>query len=392
VRKQESRRTVPGWRRIAGLGAVAAALMSLPAPAGAADGNLRVTAWGRTPAGQNIERVSVENALGMRASWIDYAATITSIEVPDRRGERRNILLSLPDLPAYLTTRQRHAAVIGRYAGRINNARYTLDGRTVQLQPNARGINIHGGAEGFDRRIWRRDDFNESESLGSVFHLISPDGDQHFPGRLDVSVTYRLARHANVLTIEYAASTDAPTVVNLTNHGYFNLAGAGTAGLAGHRFQIAADRYLPTDARRVPTGEIRPVADTPLDFRTAVGIADRLATPGTLLGDPPGFDHSLLFANWRGALAEVADIVELNSGRRMKISTTEPSVQFYSANGMNGSEIGSEGRAYQRHDGFAFETQHLPDSPNRPEFPTTALFPGQTYRSQTQFAFSVLPE
>jgi aldose 1-epimerase len=354
----------------------------------------QVESWGSTRDGHPVQRVTFENDRGMRFSAIDYGATIVALEVPDREGALSNIVLSLPDLAAYEKNQRRYAAVMGRYAGRIANARFTLDGNEVELTPNARGVALHGDPDGYDRRLWRREDFADTESIGAVFHLRSPDGDQHFPGTLDVSVTYRLQRKRNEFSIEYGARTDAPTVLNLTNHAYLNLAGAGVSGMATHRFQIMADRYAQTDAKRVPTGVLATVTGTPLDFRQPSGLYSRLASTAVndvaILGNPAGYDHSLVFARSSKYPAMVAVIEESRSGRRMEIHTTEPSVQFNSGNGFDGSEIGSEGRAYGRHDGFAFEPQHLPDSPNHAHFPSTALRPGEFFYSQTRFQFSTI--
>ncbi|MES2152353.1 MAG: aldose epimerase family protein [Pseudomonadota bacterium] len=365
------------------LRALAACLLCASASAGAA---IQAQDWGHTRAGQAVGRVTLENLRGMRVSYIDYGATLTAIEVADRHGQRRNVVLSLPTLADYEATGRRYGAIMGRYAGRIGNARFMQDGRPVELVPNAKGTALHGDPDGFDRRVWQRRDFADADSLGSVYRLTSPDGDQHFPGRVEISVTYRLLRKHNEFRIEYAASSDAPTVINLTNHAYFNLAGAGSGGLATHRFTIHAARFAETDAKRVPTGVLLPVAGTPLDLRRAAAVMPRLRA-SALLGDPPGFDHSLLFSKKDGALALVAEIVETGSGRRLRVASTEPSVQFNSGNGFDGSEIGSEGVGYRRHDGFAFETQHLPDSPNHPNFPTTRLAPGQQFRSTTSYRF-----
>ncbi|MYM68916.1 galactose-1-epimerase [Pseudoduganella sp. FT55W] len=355
-------------------------LSALLAAAASAHAGIRVEAYGVTQAGQPVEKVVLENERGMRLAYIDYGATLVQAEVADRRGQRRNVILSLPDLPAFERTRGRYGAIIGRYAGRIANARYTLDGKTVQLVPNARGAAIHGDPDPYDKRVWQRQDFADKESIGSIYRLHSPDGDQKFPGALDVTVTYRLLRKRDEFRIEYEAKTSAPTVLNLTNHAYFNLAGAAANTLQGHRFQIAADRYLETDAVRVPTGAILNVAGTPFDFRRAASVHERLPSVSG------GYDHSLLFAKPVGAYAHVA--VVQGGGIRMAVATSEPSVQVYTVNGFDGKETGSEGVAYQRYGAFAFETQHLPDSPNHANFPTTALYPGQVFRSQTSFHFT----
>ena len=348
----------------------------------------QVQDWGRTRGGVAVQKVALRNALGMQVDYVDFGATLTAIVVPDRRGRRRNVVLSLPTLAAYETNHHRYGAEIGRYAGRIGAARFSLDGQEVQLQANAKGVYLHADPDGYDKRVWRRRDFSEAASLGSVYEMDSPAGDQQFPGRLRLLVTYRLMRQRNEFRIEYTATTDAPTVVNPTNHVFFNLAGAGVHGLARHDFRIAADRYAVTDALRIPTGELAPVHHTVLDFSHPASVAARIAAGDALLGQPAGFDHSLVFAHWDGRLRPVLRVVEQGSGRRLEISSTEPSAQFNSGNGFDGDEVGSEGIAYQRHDGFAFETQHLPDSPNHADFPSTRLAPGQIFRSVTAYRFS----
>jgi aldose 1-epimerase len=357
---------------------------------------IRVEPFGVTASGKAVEKVVLENDRGMRLAYIDYGATLVAADVADRHGKRANVLLSLPDLAAYERTQGRYAAIVGRYAGRIGGARYTLEGKTVKLPANSRGTAIHGDPDPYDKRVWNRQDFVDAESVGSVYRLHSPDGDQGFAGALDISVTYRLLRKRDEFQIEYKVVSDAPAVLNLTNHGYFNLAGAasGVAGMATHSFQIDADRYAETDGIRVPTGVLTSVAGTPLDFRRPASVSERLrATAGTVLaplqpGGLAGYDHSLLFSKPVGAYARVAVIKDSLSGRRMEVFTSEPSAQLYTSNGMNGKEIGNEGVAYQRYGSFAFETQHLPDSPNQPRFPTTALYPGQTFQSKTSFRFS----
>ena len=349
---------------------------------GGASAGIAVQPFGSAADGTPVERVTLENERGMRLAFIDYGATLVAAEVPDRKGVRRNVILNLPDLPAYQRTQRRFAAVMGRYAGRIGGARFTLDGRTVELVANAKGVALHGDPDGYDRRVWRRRDFADAVSIGSVYSIVSPDGDQRFPGRVEVSVTYRLLRKTNEFRIEYAASTDAPTVINLTNHAYFNLAGEGARGMASHLFTIRAGRYAETDAKRIPNGVLASVDGTALDFRRPAGMMAGLAAPSALLGDPPGFDHSLVFDKPDGAFDLVAVIDETTSGRRMEIRTTEPALQLNGGGGFDGSENG-----YQRNDGFAFETQHLPDSPNHPNFPSTALYPGKPFTSVTSYRF-----
>lgn len=363
-------------------------LVSAAGAEAARPGVPQVQDWGRTRAGVAVQKVALRNASGMRVEYVDYGATLTAIVVPDRDGVRRNVVLSLPTLAACEANHHRYGAEIGRYAGRIGAARFPLDGREVRLQANAKGVYLHADPDGYDKRVWRRRDFAQADSLGSVYEMDSPDGDQHFPGRLHLFVTYRLMRQRDEFRIEYRATADAPTVLNPTNHVFFNLAGAGSHGLAQHRFRIAADRYAVTDALRIPTGELAPVQGTVLDFTHPASVTDRLAAGDTLLGRPAGFDHSLVFAHGDGHLRPVLRVDDLASGRCLEVSSTEPSAQFNSGNGFDGDEVGSEGIAYQRHDGFAFETQHLPDSPNHAAFPGTRLAPGQVFRSVTAYRFS----
>ncbi|MBI1770956.1 MAG: galactose mutarotase [Burkholderiales bacterium] len=344
------------------------------------------TDWGKTTSGETVQEHCLQNDIGMRVCYIDYGATITTIEVPGRDGKLANIVLNLPNLPAYLKTRHRHAAIMGRYAGRIGKAEFTLNGQTYLLPANDKGVALHGDPQGFDKRVWSRQDFDESDSQGSHFNLLSPDGDQGFPGELQVAVTYRLYKARNEFNIEYQLRSDKATVVNLTNHAYFNLAGAGSRGLGTHQFQIHADRYTETDNKRIPTGRILSVDGTALDLRKLTSITGHLERGDAVLGQPSGYDHSLLFTNWDKSLQAVARITETISGRQMDVYTTEPSVQFNSGNGFDGSEAA----AYQRHDGFAFETQHLPDSPNHIHFPSTVLNPGEVRTSITSLRFSVM--
>jgi aldose 1-epimerase len=351
---------------------------------------IRVEPFGVGADGRPVEKVVLENQRGMRLAYIDRGATLIAADVADRDGRRRNVILALPDLAAYEASKRQYAGIIGRYAGRIGGARYTLDGNTVQLIPYrySPAFTLHGGPDGYETRLWRRQDFADAESIGSIYRLRSPAGDQNFPGALEISVTYRLLRKRDEFQIEYGVTTDAPTVVNLTNHAYFNLAGAAANDLSTHRFRIDADRYAETDGNRVPTGVLASVAGTPLDFRRPASIAERLRAPLAPMLAPSGYDHALVFSKAPGAYARVALIEERASGRRMEVRTTEPAVVLYSAGGFDGREIGAEGVGYQRHGSFAFETQHLPDSPNHPAFPGTALYPGQRLHSLTSFRFS----
>jgi aldose 1-epimerase len=361
-------------------------LAALLLAASSASAGIAVQPFGHTRAGQPVEQVRLENDKGMAFSSISYGAIITGITLPGHYGKRSNIILSLPDVAAYENSTRRFGGVMGRYAGRIGNARFSLQGKVIELVPNAKGTALHGDPDGYDKRVWQGREFADAGSLGVIYRLVSPDGDQKFPGRVEIEVTYRLLRKRNELQVDYRATSDAPTVINLTNHAYFNLAGASFGKLDTHRFQIMAARYAHTDAKKVPVGQLLPVADTALDFRQAARLMPRLH-PSALLGEPPGVDHSLVFADNTRVLTLVARIEETTTGRKMEVRTTEPSAQFNSGSGFDGSTMGADGLAYPRHAGFAFETQHLSDSPNHPEFPTTELLPGQVFRSRTTFRF-----
>jgi aldose 1-epimerase len=383
------RRRAGTWRRTLCLllsATVGSALLLLWLPASAQT----ASRWGRH-AGRAVDLIRLRNRRGMTVVLSDYGAMIDAIEVPDRAGRLADVVLGFRSLETYEATPQRYGGVIGRYAGRIDHARFVLDHRTFHLTPGRNGVTLHGGPIGYDRRVWAHRLLSGPEGLGVGFQLVSPAGDQHFPGRLDVSVTYWLARERNALTILYAARSDAPTVVNLTNHVFFNLAGAGVRGLAGERFRIMADRYVEVDARKIPDGQLPSVVGTPFDFLRPHGIEARLRSGNPLLGAPPGYDVTLVFSHWTGALAHVASIWDTGSGRRLDVYTSEPAVQFNTGTGFDGRSIGREGRAYVSGDGFSLETEHLPDSPNRPAFPSTVVRPGKPYRSETRLQFSIGP-
>jgi aldose 1-epimerase len=347
---------------------------------------------GQTPSGERVQKTSLINELGMKIEYIDYACTITSIEVADSRGRAQNIVLNLPDLSSYLKTQRRYAAVIGRYAGRIAAGRYELNGRVYQLPINPNGAALHGDPNGFDKRVWHREDFESPQSLGSTFTLMSPDGDQGHPGNVLVHVTYELMKRANELRITYQATSDQPTVMTLTNHAFMNLAGAGSRGLGTHLFQVLADEYVQVNAKKLPSGRLLPVKGTPLDLNQPTDITPHLSQPSEMLGNPPGYDHTLALRQHEGQLQVAAVVHETTSGRTLTLKTTEPAIQFNTGNGFNQEEVGGEGVAYAMYDGFAMETFHYPDSPNHPEFPSTTVSPEKPYYSQTIYTFSASPD
>lgn len=331
---------------------------------------------------------TLANASGMTVRFLDYGGIVTSVEVPDRAGRRANVVLGYASPRTYVETGNGSGfgALIGRYAGRIATARFALDGREVRLVANNGSSALHGGPNGLDKVTWSVAPFREGAVTGARLTHVSPDGSQGFPGRLSLTVTYRLFPD-NSFRIDYRATTTRPTVVNLTNHSYFNLAGEGSGDVLRHRMQVNAGRYVEIDAGGVPTGRLAPVAGTPFDFRRGAAIGDRLDETSPLLRDQRGFDHGWML-DGRG-LRTAATLADPASGRTLSVETTEPSVQIYTANHQAGDTVGPSGRAYPRFAGVALETQHPADAPNRPGFPSTVLRPGQVFTSTTIWRFGV---
>jgi aldose 1-epimerase len=356
---------------------------------GGGDARIRREPFGEA-GGQAVERWTLDGGGGLRVAVLSLGAILHAVEVPDRTGRVANVCLGFPDPAGYLLPTSPFFGVIaGRYANRIGHGRFELDGRVVQLAVNDGGHHLHGGHEGFDKRHWQTEDASDGAGPALRLRLHSPDGDQGYPGALQVEVVYAL-RPGRRLEVSYRATTDAPTIVNLTQHAYWNLAGEGSGDVYGHRLRVNASRYTPVAAGSIPTGELAPVAGTPFDFREPRPIGERIRDnhPQLVLG--MGYDHNLVFDRPEpddGALLPVIRVEEPTTGRTLEIATTEPGVQFYSGNFLDGTTLGSGGGLYRQGDGFCLETQHFPDSPNQPHFPSTVLRPGETYRSQTTFAF-----
>jgi aldose 1-epimerase len=357
-------------------------------PSGLMAASTETEPFGVTSRGQNVTRIILTNDQGMRVALINYGATLTAIDVPDRGGNIANVVLSLPDMPAYERTQRRWGGIIGRYAGRIGQARFELDAKRYNLEPGRNGVTLHGGSNGYDKRVWAYRTSRRIDSVAATFTLLSPDGDQGFPGAVRLEVTYRLMRNTNQLRLTYRATTTAPTVVNFTNHAFFNLAGAGTGVISGHELTILADHFAPTNDIKIPTGQLLPVAQTPLDFRTPMTIGRAMDLNNPLLAPSKGFDHSYSFLAATGRMRPIARLKHPASGRIMEIETTQPGLQFNSGNAFDSTETGSEGVAYPVYSGLALETQHLPDSPNQPNFPSTRINPNNAFRAETVFLFS----
>jgi aldose 1-epimerase len=351
----------------------------------AAEGKLAVTAkpFGQTPAGQDVKIYELTNDHGLRARVMEYGAILVSLEVPNRDGKLVDIALGFDDLAPYTRGHPGFGSSIGRYANRIAGARFTLDGVEYKLTANSGRNHIHGGGDKrFDKVLWQGEPVQGDGGVGARFRHLSKDGEEGFPGNLACSITYIL-NNDNELQIRYEATTDKPTIVNLTNHSYFNLAGAGNGDVLGHELTINASLYTPADKDLIPTGEIHTVKGTPLDFTEPHTIGARIAE----LTQTRGYDHNYVLAGSPGSTHPVATVYEPTGGVVMEVRTTEPGVQLYTANGMRGIQ-GKAGKVYGNHYGFCLETQHFPDSPNKLHFPSTVLRPGQTFQSTTIFKFS----
>lgn len=344
--------------------------------------------FGILPNGSQVDLYTLRNSQGMKVDIMNYGGTIVRWTAPDKDGNYDDITLGMDSLQGYLDGVPFFGALVGRYGNRIANGKFTLDGETYELATN-NGVNsLHGGLKGFDKALWKADVMNEAESK-LVLTYLSKDGEEGYPGNLNVIVTYEL-RDDNSLSINYEATTDKKTVVNLTNHAYFNLAGLGSS-ILDHEVMLAADTYLPVDKGLIPIGEMMSVENSPMDFTDFHSIGERIDdTTYTQIVLGGGYDHCWVFKDQSESLKKLAEVREASSGRSMEVFTTEPGVQFYTGNFLNGSVIGKNGISYGKRSGFCLETQHFPDSPNQSQFPSTVLEPGDTYKSTTVYKFGIL--
>jgi aldose 1-epimerase len=315
----------------------------------------------------------------------EYGATVVAVETPDREGKLANITLSFPTLDGYLERHPYFGSTVGRYCNRIAKGKFKIGDEEYTLATNNGPNHLHGGKVGFDAVVWKAEEVKTDDAVGLKFNYTSAEGEEGYPGKLDVAVTYLLT-NADELRIDYEANTDKPTVVNLTNHNYWNLGGAGSGKIVDHVLEIAADKYLPIDDTAIPTGELATVENTPFDFRSAHPIGDQNDELKKEPHTTKGYDHCFVLRSQSGELAMAAKVTDPKSGRTMEIHTTEPGIQLYCGNFLDGSE--SNG-GFQQHEAFCLETQRYPDSPNKPEFPTSLLKPGETYKSTTVHKFSV---
>ncbi|WP_409472341.1 aldose epimerase family protein [Streptomyces sp. HC307] len=377
-----NRRTV-----IAGAAAAGIAATTLGGTAHATGGRTPVKSlFGKLADGTKVYSWSLENG-GTRLKVLSYGGIVQSLEIPDRRGRYTNVSLGFDNIEDYVSSSPYFGALIGRYGNRIAKGKFTLDGKAYQLSVNDGDNSLHGGAQGFDKRVWDIEPFTKGSDVGLYLYHTSVDGEMGYPGTLKSKVTYTLTRHGD-WRIDYEATTDKATVVNLTSHVYWNLAGESSGTIYDHELSIAAARYTPVDSGLIPTGELAKVAGTPFDFRRTktVGEDIRVAHQQLLYGK--GLDHNWVLDKGITARPEhIATLRDPSSGRTLKIATTEPGLQFYSGNFLDGSLVGTGGTVYRQGDGLCLETQHYPDSPNHPSFPSTVLRPGQTYRSTTIHSF-----
>ncbi len=343
--------------------------------------------FGALPGGRHVDLFLLTNGNGMRASITSYGGIVTSLTAPDRDGRFSDVVLGFDNLDSYLEGHPYFSAIIGRYGNRIAKGTFKLDGQTYTLARNNNGNHLHGGVTGFDKALWSaKPEFHPDGPRLQLTH-VSADGEEGYPGRLDVTVDYTLT-HDNELRIDYRATTDKPTHVNLTNHSYFNLAGTGGGDILNHEVMINADRFTPVVEGLIPTGEIRGVAGTPMDFRNPMAVSARIGNDDEQLHLGNGYDHNWVLNFDDSGLPLAARVTDPTNGRVMEVLTSEPGVQFYTANFLDGSITGRGGTVYGRRCALCLETQHFPDSPNRQEFPTTVLRPGEVYETTTIYRFS----
>lgn len=340
------------------------------------------TSFGKTTDGAEVSLFTCTNRHGLEIQLTDYGAIVVAVKTPDREGRLENITLGFPNLEGYLQRHPYFGATVGRYANRIAQGKFTLDGKQYTLAANNNENHLHGGVAGFDKRMWQAEPVKQEDRVGVRFQRRSPDGEEGYPGNLDATVTYTLTND-NELIADYTAVTDQATPVNLTNHAYWNLAGGAEGTILDHQLMLAADKYLPVDAGLIPTGELADVSGTPFDFRKPTAIGARIQQ---IKSDPVGYDHCYVLRNQSGSLALAARVTDGKSGRVLEIHTTQPGIQFYSGNFLNGEPANG---GYPQYTGLCLETQHFPDSPNQPRFPSTILKPGQAYRQTTVHKFLV---
>ncbi|HEY3287482.1 MAG TPA: aldose epimerase family protein [Gemmatimonadaceae bacterium] len=342
--------------------------------------------FGTAPGGEAVDLITLTNAHGVELRAMTYGAIIVSLRVPDRTGQLGDVVLGYDSLAGYVKSSPYFGAVVGRYGNRIAKGKFALDGKTYTLAVNNGPNALHGGLKGFDKVVWSADTVRSAHGVGIKFRYLSKDGEEGYPGNLDATVTYTLTDN-NEVEIGYEATTDKATPVNLTQHSYFNLAGKGD--ILAHVLTLNADRFTPVDSTLIPTGELAPVAGTPFDFTAPHAIGERIGADHQQLKYGGGYDHNFVLSRSDTGLTLAAVLKEPSTGRTLEVRTTEPGVQFYSGNFLDGTLTGKGGVVYQHRTGMCLETQHFPDSPNQKTFPSTILRPGETFRSKTVWTFRV---
>jgi aldose 1-epimerase len=349
--------------------------------------NLKKESFGKTADGEEVELYTLSNANGIETGVTTYGGIVVSLKVPDRDGKLADVVLGFETLDGYLKGHPFFGALVGRYGNRIGKAKFSLNGKEYKLAVNNGENALHGGTKGFDKVVWKARPVTVKDGVALELSYLSKDGEEGYPGNLSVTVVYTLT-NSDELKIDYSATTDQDTIVNLTNHSYFNLAGQGNGDILGHQIQINADRFTPVDSGLIPTGELRSVKATPLDFTQPTAIGARIGQDDEQLQLGKGYDHNFVLNGNAGTLRPAAKVVEPTTGRVLEVLTTEPGVQFYTANFLDGSLKGKGGKVYGQRSGFCLETQHFPDSPNKPDFPSTVLKKGGRYQTTTVFKFS----
>ena len=347
---------------------------------------IKKQAFGTVPEGR-VDLYTMTNSRGMEVRAMNYGGIIVSLRVPDKKGVLADVVLGFDTLDAYLNNKPYFGAIIGRYANRIANGKFTLNGAGYRLARNNGMNSLHGGLKGFDKVLWRGEQFENNQGIGVVFTYTSKNGEEGYPGNLKAKVTYTLTDQSE-LQIEYQATTDEATPVNLTNHSYFNLASEGNGDILKHNLILNADRFTPVDSTLIPARQLRSVAGTPFDFTKPTAIGARIDTNNEQLAIAHGYDHNFVLSRKGSGLELAGRVHEPQTGRALEVYTTEPGVQFYTGNFLDGTITGKHGHAYNKHAGLCLETQHFPDSPNHSNFPWTILKPEQTYNSRTVYKFS----
>jgi aldose 1-epimerase len=350
--------------------------------------NINKESFGKTADGENVDVFTLTNNLGMQAKITNYGAIVVSLKTPDRTGKMDDVVLGFNDLDSYLKGHPYFGAIVGRYGNRIAKGRFTLNGVEYKLAVNNGENHLHGGIKGFDKVVWTAKEMRTKMGPALSLTYISKDGEEGYPGTVTATVVYTLTNN-NELRLDYTITTDKDTVTNLTHHSYFNLAGEGNGDILNHILTLKAARFTPTDAGSIPTGELKVVAGTPFDFLKPTVIGKRINEQDQQLQFGGGYDHNFIVNGKAGTLRSAATVYEPTSGRVLEVWTTEPGVQFYTGNFLDGTLTGKSGKVYQKRFGFCLETQHYPDSPNHPAFPTTTLKKGATYRSTTVYRFKV---